>query len=103
LVREKEKAMARQAQSVSGLSIDRRQLLASAAAVTAAGTVPNAEAVGTTNSVQAATEATIPALECLRRDRSENSGNCRTKYNSSESQIATPVDSKRTAPDENGG
>jgi hypothetical protein len=46
--------MARPKQSGPGLSLDRRRLLASAAAVTAAGIVPNAEAVGTTNSVQAA-------------------------------------------------
>jgi hypothetical protein len=46
--------MARPKQSEPGLSVDRRQLLVTAAAVTAAGIVPNAEAVGATNSVQAA-------------------------------------------------
>ena len=47
--------MARQKQSEPSLGLDRRQLLAATAAVTAAGIVPNAKAAGTTNSVQAAT------------------------------------------------
>jgi hypothetical protein len=51
----KESDMARQKQSEPSLGLDRRQLLAATAAVTAAGIVPNAKAAGTTNSVQAAT------------------------------------------------
>ena len=46
--------MAKQPEFEPSLSLDRRQLLVTAAAVTAAGIVPNAETVATTNSVQAA-------------------------------------------------
>jgi hypothetical protein len=46
--------MARPKQSEPSLSLDRRQLLAATAVVTAAGIVPNAEAAGGPNSAQAA-------------------------------------------------
>jgi hypothetical protein len=55
--------MAQPKQSEPGLSVDRRQLLAGTAAVTAAGIVPNAEADGATNLADAGSAATIPALE----------------------------------------
>jgi hypothetical protein len=56
--------MARPKQTEPSLSgVDRRQLLVTAAAVTAAGIVPNAEAVAATNSAQAVSAAKIPALE----------------------------------------
>ena len=46
--------MATPKQSDPSLSVDRRQLLVTAAAVTAAGIVPNAETAEVTNSTQAA-------------------------------------------------
>ena len=52
--------MARPTQSGPSLSLDRRQLLASAAAVTAAGIVPIAEAAKAGNPARAANPATIP-------------------------------------------
>jgi hypothetical protein len=59
LVAEKESDMARPKQSEPSLSFDRRQLLAATAVVTAAGIVPNADAVGATNSAQAVNAAKI--------------------------------------------
>jgi hypothetical protein len=54
-----ESDMVRPKQSEPSLSVDRRQLLLTAAAVTAAGIVPNAEAAGAANSVQAVNAAKI--------------------------------------------
>jgi hypothetical protein len=58
-----ESDVARPKQSEPSLDLDRRQLLAATAAVTAAGIVPNAEAVGTTNSAQAVNGAKISLSE----------------------------------------
>ena len=69
--------MAKQTQSESRLSLNRRQLLAAAAANQATGIAPNANTVAVTNSAQAASVAKAsvsetPALECLRVYGSEN-------------------------------
>ena len=55
--------MARQTQSESGLSLDRRQLLTSVAVITTAGLAPFVEFAGPAYPAEAATEATIPASE----------------------------------------
>jgi hypothetical protein len=55
--------MARRKQSEPSLSLDRRQLLAATAVVTAAGIVPNAEATAVANASKAAKGVTIPASE----------------------------------------
>jgi hypothetical protein len=54
---EKESEMAKPTQSESGLSLDRRQLLASAAVITTAGLAPIAESAGAANPAQAASAA----------------------------------------------
>ena len=56
-------AMARQTQSESGLSLDRRQLLTSVAVITTARLAPLAESAGPAYPAEAATEATIPASD----------------------------------------
>jgi hypothetical protein len=58
-----ESDVARPKQSEPSLGLDRRQLLAATAVVTAAGIMPNAEAVGTTNSAQAVNGAKISLSE----------------------------------------
>jgi hypothetical protein len=61
-----ESDMARPKQSEASLSLDRRQWLASAAAVTAAGIVPNAKSAGATNSAQAVKVTKIPDVPALK-------------------------------------
>jgi hypothetical protein len=58
-----ESDMARPKQAEPSVGLDRRQLLAATAVVTAAGIVPNPDAAGATNSAQAAKAATIPASD----------------------------------------
>jgi hypothetical protein len=55
--------MAKRPEFEPSLGLDRRQLLASAVAVTAAGIVPNAEAAGATSSAQAVKVTKIPASD----------------------------------------
>jgi hypothetical protein len=55
--------MARPNQSEPSLGLDRRQLLAATAVVTAAGIAPNADSAGATNPAQAINAANIPELE----------------------------------------
>jgi hypothetical protein len=52
--------MAKQIQSEPSLSLDRRQLLATAAAVTVAGVVPNAQTTQAVNSARAVNAAELP-------------------------------------------
>jgi hypothetical protein len=55
--------MARPKQSEPGLTINRRQLLASVAVITTAGFAPLAESAGPAYPAEAATEVTIPASD----------------------------------------
>jgi hypothetical protein len=55
--------MAKQNESNRSLSLDRRQLLATAAAVTAVAIAPNAESAGATSSAQAVKVTKIPASD----------------------------------------
>jgi hypothetical protein len=56
---EKESDVARGNQSKTSIGLDRRELLAATAVVTAAGIVPNADAVGATNSAQVVNAARV--------------------------------------------